>query len=222
MVASAVYLRQVEVVWAPPPMTQQNGIIRRYIVNVTSVDGGEELITYSQATTTLVQNLDPFTTYACSISAETVSQGPFSPPIVFRTAEDGEVLHHSDYVDSVSSSCQVLWITTVCVCVCLLSPLGPSDSPQAVRRTAVTSTSVNLSWFPPSTEHHNGVIRNYTVMVVVQDTGEIFTRSTVQLSINFESLHPYYTYNFSVSAVTITHGPYSVPLIVQTLPDSKS
>ena len=102
------------------------------------------------------------------------------------------------------------------------SPLGPSDSPQAVRHTAVTSTSVNLSWFPPSTEHHNGVIRNYTVRVVVQDTGEIFTHSTDQLSITVESLHPYYTYNFSVSAVTITPGPYSVPLIVQTLPDSKS
>ena len=119
MVVSAVYSRQVELVWALPPMAQQNGIIRRYIVNVTSVDGGEELITYSQTTRTLVQNLDPFTTYTCSVSAETVAPGPFSPPIVFQTAEDGEVLHHSDYVDSVSSSCQVLWITTNCICLCL-------------------------------------------------------------------------------------------------------
>ena len=123
MVVSAVYSRQVELVWALPPMAQQNGIIRRYIVNVTSVDGGEELITYSQSTRTLVQNLHPFTTYVGTVSAETVAPGPFSPPIVFQTAEDGEVLHHSDYVDSVSSSCQVLWITTNCICLCLLFTL---------------------------------------------------------------------------------------------------
>ena len=85
--------QQLELVWAPPPMDQQNGIIRRYIVNVTSADGGEELITYSQTTSTLVQNLQSFTTYFCSVSAETVAPGPFSPPVVVQTAEDGEVLH---------------------------------------------------------------------------------------------------------------------------------
>jgi len=83
--------REVELVWAPPPMDKQNGIIRRYIINVTSVDDGEELITYSQTTNTLVQNLHPFTTYACSVSAETVNPGPFSPPIVVQTPEDGKI-----------------------------------------------------------------------------------------------------------------------------------
>ena len=83
--------RQIELVWAPPPMDQQNGIIRRYIVNITSQDGGEELITYSQTTSTLVQNLHPFTTYTCSVSAETVAPGPFSPPVVIQTPEDGKV-----------------------------------------------------------------------------------------------------------------------------------
>ena len=84
--------RQIELVWAPPPMDQQNGIIRRYIINVTSVDDGEELITYSETTSTLVQNLHPFTTYACSVSAETVATGPFSLPVVIQTPEDGEIV----------------------------------------------------------------------------------------------------------------------------------
>ena len=57
---------------------------------------------------------------------------------------------------------------------------------------------------------------------MVQDTGEIYTHSTVQLSITVGSLHPYYTYNFSIAAVTVVLGPYSEPLVVQTLPDSKS
>ena len=102
-----------------------------------------------------------------------------------------------------------------------LPPTEPSDTPQFVRYTAVTFTSVDLSWSPPPTEHHNGVIRQYTVRMVVQDTGEIFTHSTVGLSITVGSLHPYYTYNFSISAVTVVPGPYSVPITVQTLPDSK-
>ena len=90
-----------------------------------------------------------------------------------------------------------------------------------MRLTAVTATSIDLSWSPPPTEHHNGIIRQYTVRVVVQDTREMFTHSTSQLSITVGNLHPYYTYNCSVSAVTVMPGPYSEPLIVQTLPDSK-
>ena len=96
--------------------------------------------------------------------------------------------------------------------------IEPSGTPQAVRYTAVTSTSVDLSWSPPPTEHHNGIIRQYSVRVVVQDTGEIFTHSTIQLRITVGGLHPYYTHNFSISAVTVVPGPYSEPLIVQTLP----
>ena len=56
----------------------------------------------------------------------------------------------------------------------------------------------------------------------MQDTGNIYSHPTAQLSITVGDLHPYYTYNFSVSAVTVAPGPYSEPLVVQTLPDSKS
>ena len=84
--------REVELVWAPPAMDEQNGIIRRYIVNVTSADSREELITYSQTTSLVVQNLHPFTTYTCSVSTETVAPGPFSPPVVVQTPEDGKLM----------------------------------------------------------------------------------------------------------------------------------
>ena len=77
--------------WTPPLMQQQNGIIRRYIINLTSVADGTELITYSQTTTTVVRNLHPFTNYTCSVSAETVAAGPFSPPVLVRTPEDGKI-----------------------------------------------------------------------------------------------------------------------------------
>ena len=80
--------------WTPPLMQQQNGIIRRYIINLTSVADGTELITYSQTTTTVVHNLHPFTNYTCSVSAETVAAGPFSPPVLVRTPEEGKIFSH--------------------------------------------------------------------------------------------------------------------------------
>jgi len=78
--------------WMPPQMQHQNGIIRRYIVNLTSIAGGRQLITYSQANTIHVRNLHPFTTYTCSVSAETVAPGPFSPAVLVQTPEDGKIL----------------------------------------------------------------------------------------------------------------------------------
>ena len=35
------------------------------------------------------------------------------------------------------------------------------------------------------------------------------------------TLHPYYTYSFTVSAVTVGEGPYSQPLSIQTLEDGE-
>ena len=35
------------------------------------------------------------------------------------------------------------------------------------------------------------------------------------------SLHPFYTYNISVSAVTVAAGPYTEPYTIRTLEDSK-
>ena len=87
------YSRAVRLVWTPPEIQQQNGIIRRYIVNLTSIADGRELIIYSQTTTILVQNLHPFTNYTCSVSAETVAPGPFSPAVMVQTLEDGKVFY---------------------------------------------------------------------------------------------------------------------------------
>ena len=97
----------------------------------------------------------------------------------------------------------------------------PTASPQNLRHTAVNSTSVDLSWSPPPTEHHNGIIRQYNVRVVEEDTGEMFTLSTTRQQTTVGSLHPYYVYDFSVSAVTVAPGPYSETHTVRTLPDGK-
>lgn len=73
----------------PPPTDQQNGVIQRYVVNVTSGGTGEQLLLHSSNSSISVHNLHPFTTYYCSVAAETVAVGPFSLSVQVITPEDG-------------------------------------------------------------------------------------------------------------------------------------
>ena len=86
--------------------------------------------------------------------------------------------------------------------------------------TNLTSTSVTLTWQPPPDDSHNGIIRHYIVQGR-EETGVSFMSTTIDTQISFGILHPYYIYNFTVSAVTISPGPYSDPLTVQALEDGK-
>ena len=102
----------------------------------------------------------------------------------------------------------------------IMSPCTAVSAPPAeVEYTSVTSTSVSLRWQPPPSDSHNGVIRSYLVEVVERETGNTVSRETTDLELTVAALHPYYNYELSVSAVTVSPGPYSDPLAVQTLED---
>ena len=96
---------------------------------------------------------------------------------------------------------------------------APTASPQTVSGGTISSTSISLSWFPPATNSQNGVIRRYEVKLVESDTGSIFNYSTTDTSLTISSLHPYYYYQCSVAAYTVGLGPFSDPVIIQTLED---
>ena len=69
-------------------------------------------------------------------------------------------------------------------------------------------------WEPP--EDPNGNIREYRVNVTEEETGRMFQLSTNTTSIVIGPLHPYYTYNCTIVAVTITPGPFSSVITVRT------
>ena len=76
--------------WEPPADEQQNGIVINYAVRV-AVEGGTA--TYLNSTTTyiVITSLRPYTTYECSIAAETsAGMGPFSSITITQTGEAGE------------------------------------------------------------------------------------------------------------------------------------
>ena len=99
---------------------------------------------------------------------------------------------------------------------------GPSTAPVNLTGSSLSSTSISLSWDPPPFEHQNGIIRSYIINSTELETNKTFSYTSLGTSIQINSLHPYYEYQFSVTAVTISSGPPSDTIIVQTEEDGNN
>lgn len=99
--------------------------------------------------------------------------------------------------------------------------IAPSDAPLDVTGQVVDSTTVSLSWSPPLPENQNGVIRKYIIAATETDTGNVYTWESISTNIGIHSLHPFYTYQFTVAAYTIERGPFSYIVTLQTPEDGK-
>lgn len=91
--------------------------------------------------------------------------------------------------------------------------------PQNISGSALSSSLIMLFWFPPPPRDINGAIRYYTVQAVERHTGRQWTFFAVDADLHIGSLHPYYFYDFNVSATTIGSGPTSLVYSVLTLPE---
>lgn len=76
--------------WSPPPLDSQNGIIVQYRVNITEINTGDVFSLVSYSTSIHVQFLHPYYTYVCIISAVTIEEGPYSEGVTVTTSEDGK------------------------------------------------------------------------------------------------------------------------------------
>ena len=100
--------------------------------------------------------------------------------------------------------------------------VAPDAAPTMLTASNVTATSVTLSWEPPESDLQNGVIRHYLIQVLETQTGNNLTyQATAHTVFTVGDLHPFYTYSFSVQAVTVAPGPLSVAQSVSTLEDGK-
>ena len=84
---------------------------------------------------------------------------------------------------------------------------------------AVDSSTIQLSWFAPDKDDHNGIIREYRVNVTEIETGQQVQRAVTTTSVVIATLHPFYTYSWTVAAVTVDEGPYSPTSTVTTPED---
>ena len=83
---------------------------------------------------------------------------------------------------------------------------------------ALNATSALVNWIPPLPEHRNGILRGYTIRVVGSHTPEDYTVSISTTETAVGNLHPFYSYKFTVTAVTISAGPFSNPVTVMMPP----
>ena len=98
---------------------------------------------------------------------------------------------------------------------------APSAPPEELAAASVGSTSFVLSWSPPPISQQNGVIREYTVNITEIQTGIFIILNSTSTSVSVLSLHPYYTYECTVSAYTVGIGPYSEVFTVITSEDGR-
>ena len=87
--------------------------------------------------------------------------------------------------------------------------------PLNVVALAVNATYVYLSWDPPLPDHRNGLIEVYHIAITETDTDEELQYISVYNNTLIEPLHPYYTYKFSVAAVTVDVGPFTSQVTLQ-------
>lgn len=72
-----------------------------------------------------------------------------------------------------------------------------------------SSVQVVIEWKPPHEENRNGVIDHYMVNISETETEQHYQEVSISPSLTLSDLHPFYTYQISVAAVTIGVGPYS-------------
>ena len=74
-------------------MSDQNGVIIGYVVNVTVIATGEMFQLTTTSTNLALDSLQPFTTYMCRIAVRTaVGIGPYSIAVVATTEQAGILL----------------------------------------------------------------------------------------------------------------------------------
>lgn len=82
--------------------------------------------------------------------------------------------------------------------------------------TAIGSSAAEFVWLPPLAEETNGIVIGYTIRVTGQDSDEMIELQTNSTVIQVERLHPFYSYVFTVAALTEAGaGPFSNVVYLQ-------
>ena len=76
--------------WGPPPLADQNGVIRSYHINISVAETGSVFQLTSVTTTLNISDLHPYYTYTITVAAVTIGPGPYGVALTIRMPEDGE------------------------------------------------------------------------------------------------------------------------------------
>ena len=88
----------------------------------------------------------------------------------------------------------------------------PSGYPRDIVAVVSGPRTLHLTWSPPALDEQNGFIVQYGINITDIQNGEFvqFTVRDYATSLTIPDLHPYYYYNYTVTAFTLVgNGPYS-------------
>ena len=88
LTATALSSTHIELQWEPPEYIYQNGIIRQYIVMVSTLEDSISITT--SVTRANISALRPFSLYHISVAAVTIGTGPESEAIAVLTLSAGK------------------------------------------------------------------------------------------------------------------------------------
>ena len=89
MEATAVHTRAFHLMWSPPPLEDQNGLIFIYLINISVLESGDHFQLVSNTTSLVIEDLHPYYTYSCIVAAFTVAMGPFTEVYTIQLPQDG-------------------------------------------------------------------------------------------------------------------------------------
>ena len=205
--ASVINTTAIFLSWEPPPPEYQNGIIRQYVIELNPAELEDNITIVSTGRSVTVTNLRPYTLYECTVAAETILVGVSSSVQLARTHEAG------------NKACIVKpWF----VLITFTFYAAPSAAPEELLVSITSPTTIQIEWLPPRNEDTNGVIRAYIISITEIDTGNNWQQTVENDTDEFiGSLHPFYSYSFSVAAETIMLGPFTSPTIIEMPEDGK-
>ena len=100
--------------------------------------------------------------------------------------------------------------------------VAPSAPPLSPVSSTITSVSFVLSWNPPDYYHQNGIITHYEILITEAETSTVVTYTSFSTSLTVQSVHPAYTYQCTVAAVTVAGtGPFTTFFNVVANEDGK-
>ena len=88
---SAVNSTTIQLQWEPPPLSDQNGVIRSYIINITVAETESSFRRTSETTALYISNLHPFYAYTLTVAAVTIGPGPYGLMLTVQMPENGTV-----------------------------------------------------------------------------------------------------------------------------------
>ena len=196
--------RYLLLTWVEPH--DNNAPILGYFVSYNQPDfaGGERITLNVSEEMVNVTNLFPGFTYNFTvIGYNDIGNSTESESAPLSTLEEGENI-----------------LSVVGMLFTVISITVPGNPPQNVRATSLSSTTIIVTWEEVPPIDRNGMITTYEIRYEPLETfGQLSSTdiNATNLFIILEGLHPFVSYNISISAYTsVGSGPYSDVVIETT------